>query len=251
MDLPNFFISCDWGTSNFRIHAVNRATLEVISSVKSDEGVKARFRKFKAQREVPRTEFYLSYLMEEIQKLDIPHPKNTVIVGSGMLTSSIGMKELPYADLPFSFSGQELLKEGFELPDGNRLVLISGAKAPNDVMRGEEVQAIGIAEQLPYTGKGVLILPGTHSKHIYFNNGRFERFTTFMTGELYEIISKHSILAPSLQGSEWNDTYRKPFVDGVKKGLGEGIMPSLFPIRAKSLLNGPRPLTIRSIFRAY
>ncbi|SHI45867.1 2-dehydro-3-deoxygalactonokinase [Pseudozobellia thermophila] len=242
MKPPDFFISCDWGTSNFRVSAVDRATLGLISSIKSSEGVKARFRKFEAGQGMPRADFFLSYLLEQIGKLDVPHLKNTVIVGSGMLSSSIGMKELPYADMPFSFSGQELLKERFELPNGNHMVLISGVKTPNDVMRGEEVQAIGIAEQLPDTGKGVLILPGTHSKHIYFNNGRFERFTTFMTGELYEVIGTHSILAPSLQQADWDDVYEDVFMEGVKKGLANTAIASLFSIRANSLLNKASPI---------
>lgn len=238
MNLPSYFISCDWGTSNFRLRAVDTATFKVLSEFTSDEGIKKRFQKFNEQESFERKEFFLSYLMEQVTKLKLADANKTVIVASGMMSSSIGMKELPYGNMPFAFTGFDLLKEMIEFPDAPNLILVSGVKTDNDVMRGEEVQSIGIANQLPMTDTGILILPGTHSKHINFKNGRFENFKTFMTGELFEVISQHSILAATTTHAVWDDSYEDVFLSGVKKGLSNGLMEHLFAIRANSLLNG-------------
>jgi 2-dehydro-3-deoxygalactonokinase len=38
---PDFFISCDWGTTNFRLRLVETNTLRVIEEVNSGMGIKA------------------------------------------------------------------------------------------------------------------------------------------------------------------------------------------------------------------
>ena len=38
------------------------------------------------------------------------------------------------------------------------------------------------------------MLPGTHSKWAWCEGGRITRFATYMTGEVYEVLVRHSIL---------------------------------------------------------
>ena len=45
----------------------------------------------------------------------------------------------------------------------------------------------------------MFILPGTHSKHMMSEDGMLIDFQTWMTGELFEIISTNSILNNSIQ----------------------------------------------------
>ena len=62
-------------------------------------------------------------------------------------------------------------------------------------------------------------------------------FTTYMTGELFEVIGKHSILSASLDEAEWSPSFKDVFVEGVKKGVANQHMASLFSIRANSLIH--------------
>lgn len=240
MNRFSHFISCDWGTSNFRIRLVATEDLHVLSEHKTAVGIKNHFQEFKAQRQVDQDVFFAQYLTAQMEKLDCSGTTNVPIVASGMLSSSIGMRELPYAKMPIAFSGENLISEPVQLDGMPKMQLISGVRTNIDVMRGEEVQAIGLAARLPKAEKGILMLPGTHSKHISFNKGRFEHFVTYMTGELFEIIGQHSILATSLDAAEWNPSFQEIFLEGVKKGLANQQMAALFSIRANSLLNNTR-----------
>lgn len=235
MSLPKQFISCDWGTSNFRVRLIDTETLDIISEHKTEVGVKKLFAAFSEQKEINRNQFFGSYLLEQIKALDIKQEGKKVIIASGMISSSIGMHELPYAEMPFGFEGKELVSKLITLDEEFDIYIISGTKTVADVMRGEEIQAIGLSSVLPKEGAGLLILPGTHSKHISFNNGSFLDFNTFMTGELFDIISSQSILSNSLGEATWSKDVEASFIEGVTKSVAHKQMASLFSIRANSL----------------
>ncbi|SIT10531.1 2-dehydro-3-deoxygalactonokinase [Zobellia uliginosa] len=237
MKLPKNFISCDWGTSNFRLRWVDTDTLDVLCEHTTDMGTKKRFQQFKSQSEMKQDQFFAAYLKEQLKALNIAEDNDRIIVASGMLSSSIGMKELSYAPMPFSFDGMDLSSEFIPFDSMPNVLLVSGVSSKSDVMRGEEIQAVGLAEELAHHKSGTLLLPGTHSKHIRFEKGIFKDFTTFMTGELFEIISRHSILSASLEPAQWETSFQNIFLEGVEKGLTNQCMPSLFSIRANTLLN--------------
>jgi 2-dehydro-3-deoxygalactonokinase len=124
-------------------------------------------------------------------------------IASGMVGSRQGWREVPYLRCPV---GLEALAAGLAClaaPLGITLHLVPGilrdapAAAP-DVMRGEETQIFGgLAERAP---SRLLVLPGTHSKWAVVEGERIAWFATFMTGELYALLSKHSILAKLMDG---------------------------------------------------
>tara|TARA_R110002049_G_scaffold58385_2_gene158868 strand:+ start:1676 stop:2629 length:954 start_codon:yes stop_codon:yes gene_type:complete len=237
MGLPEKFISCDWGTSNFRLRLVDSHSLKVLSEIRTDLGIKRCHQLYKQQSEQTQQSYFAYYLLAQLEKLDLNGSENNYLVASGMLSSSIGMQELEYCQLPIAFSGEDLISNWLPINNKLDLLLISGARTNSDVMRGEEIQAIGLSDYLPKNEKGILLLPGTHSKHIYFDAGRFIDFTTFMTGELFEVIGKHTILSASLDEEEWNPSFKDIFVEGVKKGVANQQMASLFSIRANSLIH--------------
>ena len=70
------------------------------------------------------------------------------------------------------------------------------ADAP-DVMRGEETQLAGIFP-LYSAGRHLICMPGTHSKWVEAKDGVVTGFATYLTGELFAVLSKHSILRHSL-----------------------------------------------------
>jgi hypothetical protein len=64
---------------------------------------------------------------------------------TGMVSSSMGMRELPYRELPLAIDGSALSVERVAARDDfpHALVLVSGVRSHDDVMRGEETQLIG------------------------------------------------------------------------------------------------------------
>lgn len=237
MGLPGKFISCDWGTSNFRLRLIDTHSLKVLSEIRTDLGIKKCYQLFTGQSERSQESFLADYLLAQLERLDLEGEEKYHLVASGMLSSSIGMRELEYCQLPIAFSGEDLISNRISVNNILDLLLISGARTNIDVMRGEEIQAIGLSDFLPKKGKGILVLPGTHSKHILFDAGRFIDFTTYMTGELFEVIGKHTILSASVEEVGWSPLNKEIFLKGVQKGVDNQLMASLFSIRANSLIH--------------
>ncbi|AZQ64893.1 2-keto-3-deoxy-galactonokinase [Flammeovirga pectinis] len=234
MSLPEKFISCDWGTSNFRLRLIKTDTLEVLDEHKTDKGVKKLYSEFQSQKRLNQDRFFSDYLTEQLKEVTSLEGEN-VVVASGMASSSIGMRELGYSAMPFDAYGKNLFSRSISLSKKLQILLVSGAKTKEDVMRGEEIQAVGLSEFLPIEKTGVLLLPGTHSKHLHYEKASYDDFKTFMTGELFEIISSQSILKSSLEKTDYSKKFEKSFIEGVKKGA-EGFTASLFSIRAKDLM---------------
>lgn len=157
---------------------------------------------------------------------------------SGMAGSRQGWVEAPYCPCPAGFA--ELAA---------RLAWVSGARSPvamvpglsvdadgpPDVMRGEEVQIFG-AMQITGLSDGVFVLPGTHSKWAQSAAGRVTGFRSFMTGEVYALLSEHSILARTLDGAAPFD--RSAFVQGVQRARDAGgLLHHAFGARALALFD--------------
>lgn len=105
--------------------------------------------------------------------------------------------------------------------------------APPDVMRGEETQIAGVLAGEPGFD-GVLCLPGTHSKWVHVAAGEIVSFRTFMTGEMFALLSERSVLRHSV-GAGWRDD---AFAEAVAIAKPEALAARLFALRAESLLSG-------------
>lgn len=240
------FLSCDWGTSSFRLRLVQAPALTTIAAVRADSGIAATWQAWQQtglQGSGHRRRFYLDQIKPAIQSIEQqagPLPEHTPLVISGMASSSIGMMELPYGVLPFSADGRgvvtHLQPANADLP--HDVLLISGVRSDNDVMRGEETQLIGCLAANPDAAtEGVFIFPGTHSKHIQVKEGRAVNFQTYMTGELFELLRRHSILkdavavpegaSPSVPG----DAFR----EGVSAGARQPLLHAAFGVRTNQL----------------
>jgi 2-dehydro-3-deoxygalactonokinase len=107
---------------------------------------------------------------------------------------------------------------------------------PADVMRGEETQIAGALAILPGFD-GVICLPGTHSKWAHVSAGEVVSFQTYLTGELFALLSEASVLRHGMQGDGWDEA---AFDAGVSDALSrpERIGARLFGIRAEGLIAG-------------
>ena len=121
--------------------------------------------------------------------------ENIPLIACGMIGSRQGWVEAPYRDCPADFSA---VATSLTRVHGTRLAIVPGLMCRDvdgvpDVMRGEETQVLGILSERG-AERSVVVLPGTHSKWVIAGASGIERFSTFMTGELYAILREHSIL---------------------------------------------------------
>lgn len=235
------FLSCDWGTSSLRLRLVNAGSEEVLGEVVSNKGVLGVFSEWKSKGEDDnnRLRFYVDVLSEQIKKIEQQLSfslKGIPLIISGMASSTIGMMELPYKKIPCDIN-EELFIQNIASTDSfnHPVLLISGIRSDDDVIRGEETQLLGCIEK--EKDDQLFIFPGTHSKHIKVKDGIAVEFKTFMTGEFFELLSKKSILAGSVEErDELNDADNlRSFQSGVSESKRSNLLHNSFKVRANYL----------------
>ena len=256
------FISCDWGTTSFRLRWVSGVDLRVIREVRENAGVK--WMHAEAGAGPGRANRFGQFVGQMLEKLlaGEARPKRLIpLVISGMASSSIGWREVPYAKTPFQLGGRGLRFEMLEWskPDGvGPTYLISGIATEHDMMRGEETEIVGLMSDpglAAFGRRSLLILPGTHSKHVWIENHAVIDFRTFMTGELFDVLGRHSLLRASvdLEGQAGcgtavlSDADRDAFCEGVRWVSEQGLPAGLFRVRTRSVLS-QRPLANNTWF---
>jgi 2-dehydro-3-deoxygalactonokinase len=216
-------IAIDWGTSNFRAFLLN----------KEGHILETRFAK-RGLLHVAKGDFNaaLDQQIGDCLKINPQIP----IVMSGMVGSRQGWQEVPYltCPLPLSQLANHLQKvttqENVWIVPGLRIDYPDGRV---DVMRGEETQILGCLNE-PSETPQIFCLPGTHSKWAWVENGTLVRFTTFMTGEIFNLLFKQSILGKAVK--------RRPFlnIEAFYRGLAwserkENLLSQLFQVRTQML----------------
>lgn len=235
------FISVDWGTTNLRIRKILIPSLQVEDEIILDDGVKSLYNKW-TEIGGDRTEFFLGFLQMKMGDLSIDKDDIPLVLISGMASSSIGLKELAYAKLPFHIDGNNLHVEPLDAPAfKNGIYLISGVQSDSDVIRGEEIQIVGLLEiEIEHTS--VVILPGTHSKHVIVEKGHVVDFKTYMTGELFDVVLEHTILNSSIEINGFENNRLESFEKGVvESSKGKSILNTLFGVRTNILLSKMSP----------
>ena len=230
------WIAVDWGTSTFRAYLVQNN--EVSDTIETRDGMK----------------FVESHLFEQtlLRLIDrwLDNDKITEILASGMVGSKQGWEEAPYQKTPCN-----LKKLNYITPilKDNRISLkifsgISQTHQP-DVMRGEETQIAGFLNENP-NFNGSICLPGTHSKWVEIKNNNIIKFKTFMTGELFEIISKNSVLIHSVKAEKIDKMEMLKSVDKILQ-KPELFSNALFQLRADDLINSKGPTIYKSRLSGY
>ena len=140
----------------------------------------------------------------------------TPVIACGMVGAKQGWKEAGYISVP----AEPPKSTKFTQPNVNdpriAVYILPGMSQsmPADVMRGEETQISGYLAQNP-NFNGSICLPGTHTKWVQISAGEVVSFRTFMTGELFNIISKHSVLRHSVDEG-WDE---EAFIESVSDGM--------------------------------
>ena len=175
-------IACDWGSTNLRSWRLDA------------EGVVL------ARRDFP---FGVNRLTageapvrfgEVRDALDAP---DAPAILCGAIGSNVGWRTAPYVDCPAGLddvaSAVVEVEAGVWIAPGLRCEGLDGA---GDVLRGEETMALGWLAASPERRRGrhLICQPGTHSKWLVVEDGRVGRFLSAFTGELFAVLTEHSIL---------------------------------------------------------
>ena len=149
----------------------------------------------------------------------------TLALASGMFTSALGLHELPHLLAPCGLQDLARGMVSVNLPDVYPLPLwlVPGVRnnvAPvtlancesMDMMRGEEVEVIGLLDRLQLRTAAVLVLPGSHTKMVAVDDAsRIRACATTLAGELLQTVTQNTILASSL-GGEFAATLDAPML---------------------------------------
>ncbi len=217
------WIAVDWGTSNLRVWAMGRDT--VLAEASSEDGM----------GKLTKPEFEPALL-----RLIDPWlgEKVTPVIACGMVGSRQGWLEAPYRSVPCTPVDVAGL---IRVPVQDRRITVHIAPGlkqakPADVMRGEETQIAG-ALMLNPGFDGVICLPGTHSKWAHISAGEVVSFQTYMTGELFALISTQSVLRHGMTVKAWDDAaFDTALSDAISRP--ERFGAALFSLRAEGLIAG-------------
>ncbi|ATP55264.1 2-keto-3-deoxy-galactonokinase [Pedobacter ginsengisoli] len=245
----DYFFSCDWGTSSFRLRLIRASDLVVIAETKSSRGISDTYKLWQQTSTLSlRSDFYANIVKDEIKFLqqDLSMPTDGIpVLFSGMASSTIGMVDLPYKRLPFNLDGSDLKIEFItNSAAANPFVVISGACTDCDVMRGEETKIVGCQSLLDNSDQEqLLILPGTHPKHIVVKNNQAIDFKTYMTGEFFNLLSVDSILSASVaEGGDLDDPQNQDsFIEGVRASRHSNLLHASFMVRTNQVLKNIPP----------
>ena len=153
---------------------------------------------------------------------------------SGMIGSAMGWEEIARVDCP---AGPEAIADGAAAGriGGHAVLFLPGLACEQrfgdpDVLRGEEVAAIGALEHSRGQAGLLLLVPGMHGKWLTHDGMTVTQFHTSMTVELYRVLAERSVLAP-LMAAEPSEG--APFRAGVARGAeGGGLGRLLFAARS-------------------
>jgi 2-dehydro-3-deoxygalactonokinase len=183
-------LGIDWGTSNRRAYVLD-AQGRLVRQHEDDCGILGLAGNFEAS------------LKDLLQRLQL---ERADVIMSGMVGSRNGWQEAPYLseERPLSSLTDTLMEIPTTLP-GVRCRVVPGyryvdAHGTPDVMRGEETQVFGALQS--GASSGWFLLPGTHSKWVRTEGGKVIEIVTFMTGELFALLSQHGTLAKIMKDQQ-------------------------------------------------
>ncbi len=227
-------LACDWGNTRLRAWSLDAAG-KVLDRRSFDLGVLSL-----APGEAGK-------VFETVVRPALGAETSPAILCGGV-GSNIGWRTVPYVDCPADIeavaAGLMAVRNG-----GAPTWIVPGVRGPGlagdvDVMRGEETQVFGwlTQDRASRAGRQVICHPGTHGKWILVEDGRIARFISFMTGELFSVLTRHSVLKS--QATVDDDEAFAAGLDAA--GDGGALAARLFSTRSRVVGSGASPATMPS-----
>ena len=218
-------IAIDWGSSAFRAFLLDAGN-QILADTSTNDGVLMLAGK-------P----YSQVIAETCGGWLKETPGLPIIMG-GTIGSRSGWKETPYVSCDASIGTLASACVSVENDAGLDIQIVPGVSGPDffggtDVMRGEELQIFGAIQTLGLTD-ALVCLPGTHSKWCVVESGNITSVTSFMTGEMFALIRRQSMIGSLIKDEEFHSP---SFLSGVAEvRSAAGLLHKLFSIRADILL---------------
>jgi 2-dehydro-3-deoxygalactonokinase len=174
------------------------------------------------------------------------------VVCSGMITSNVGLVEVPHATAPISLDelGRHIVRHDVAAVTDLPTYFVPGVKTVGtaggwdglpafDVMRGEEVEIAGLLATLDLTLPLAFFHCGSHHKLIELSaGGVVERSVTAITGELLAAIRGSTILASSLVPLDDFVPDPAAVAAGLRHGRTLGLGRAAFLVRVGQTIAG-------------
>lgn len=226
--MSNALIGIDWGNSAFRAYLMT-GTGEVVDTVTTAEGV------------LGVTDGDFDRVFEQAVRPWLDGHGDAPVIACGMVGSRQGWQEVDYLPCPVGLSELAANLAPLRTRRDRYVWLVPGIMYTDDdgipdVARGEETQIAGCTDA-DDVGDRVFVLPGTHTKWALVRGDQIMRFATFMTGELFAVLSRHSILGRLMAG---DDRDAGAFRHGLARARydGQGALPKrLFSVRTLGLFD--------------
>ena len=213
MTADSAFLAVDWGTTNRRVYRI-AADGSVEATERDDRGILS----------IEQGGFPAEAAAIRARMGDLP------MLCAGMVGSNRGWAELSYAPCP---TGIEQLSSAVHWVEPGRTAIVPGVACFNDghadVMRGEEVQLLGAVLGGLTPREALLCQPGTHCKWAWMVDGHVDRFVTAMTGEIFSLLQRHSLLSAQMDGKVEPGA---AFLRGVADARDGDLLVRLFGVRA-------------------
>ena len=224
MSSQPFCAAVDWGTSRIRLWLLSRDGAALAES-RGDEGM-LHCQQFG----------FAAALDKHLSAVGADAQLPTIVCG--MAGARRGWREAPYLDAPAPLAA--IVDATVRIDGAARDIRIlpgvarRQVAAPN-VMRGEETQLLGA---IGATETATVCMPGTHCKWVVVEDGAIVQFSTAMTGELFDVLRRHSILRQSLEDAGFGPSH-PAFRRAVARGLENPstALTALFEVRAAQLLS--------------
>ncbi|MFC8599349.1 2-dehydro-3-deoxygalactonokinase [Isoptericola sp. NPDC057191] len=241
-------VAVDWGSTSFRAWLLDAAggVLDEVraadGSLRTSEGARTATERAAA--------FRATFARRCGTWLD-RRPGLPVVV-AGMAGSDHGWRDAGYLDVPVGLDrlahhlAPAPLDSSGDPPVADGVVhVVPGLRVPGpdpDVLRGEEVQLLGALDELAGGAAPAdaddqaltVVLPGTHAKWVRLDGGRVVGFSTAMTGEVFALLLRDSVLARLADGgptAEPTPAFDDALDLEAEQGDDRGLLALLFTAR--------------------
>jgi len=235
-------IYIDMGTTNTRVWLM-----------RGDE-VLARASKLVGVRDTARTgsratiDTALKVMIADVRN-QVPTFQGRCVTAAGMISSQLGLKELPYVPAPAGIREISRASRWFEFPEITDLpiLLVPGVRCgPEtvdldsinelDVMRGEETLCVGIITLRFVKPPCVVLNLGSHWKAIQINaDEKIQASHTSLSGELLHAVQMHTVLASSLPKNAPAEVTQRWLEAGMDEQRRSGLSRAMFCVRLLEL----------------
>lgn len=239
--MKSYIITIDGGTTNTRVCLWNQDN-ECLDIEKSEVGVRNTAMDGNNQKLAKSIRNQISALLN---RNGLSEDLISAIYASGMITSNVGLYELPHITAPASITDFANAVQIVSIPSVSSIPIhfIPGLKNADttnlskleamDIMRGEETECIALMSRYPSKTGLLLVLPGSHNKFITIDqNQRITGCLTTLSGEILSVITNYTIIANAVKHSFAETSYnREMLISGFQISSKCGLTRAAFSTR--------------------